>query len=169
MISRPSTHDFFHQALLDSIRKRKRSVDRLVQAKFIGHTHVNWKIRVVNGDALVRACSAASAKTSQKLKSQYSASKPSIHAALTILLLLRRSDVFPWVSTPSSLACKCINKPVVDGGIWFPSPQRGNARAKPILGVYSTRSSNCGTISPYVHYKKHETPPSPPSFFKKIS
>lgn len=63
-------------------------------------------------DALVRACSAASAKTSQKLKSQYPASKPSIHAALTMLLLLRRSDAFLWVSTPSSLAYKCITNPL---------------------------------------------------------
>lgn len=43
------------------------------------------------------------------------------------------------------------------------------SRAKPISAVYRTRSLNCVTISPYVHCEKHETPPPPTVFFKKIS
>ena len=46
------------------------------------------------GDALDLASSAASAKTSQELKSQHSTSPPSTHAILTMLLRMKISGTF---------------------------------------------------------------------------
>lgn len=49
---------------------------------------------LVNDDTLVFASSAASAKTSQELKSEYCASPLSIHPEIEMLLLLQVSGFF---------------------------------------------------------------------------